>query len=218
MVIPITTPSVAPDEPRLRRSAPGTGRSRSGPTFGVTSRASHVLALGAFAATKQHAVRAFMSQIECLGAEPADGPVLSAADLRARRVSVRIDRCCVVSAQSEETAEETAGEAREETSADYFEHMWSLGDDPWEHATRFYEGRKYDLTVAALRRPRYTQAFEPGCGIGLLTERLAQRCDSVIASDRHPRAVHVAASARGASASRFASCSFRKRGRRRRSI
>ena len=74
----------------------------------------------------------------------------------------------------------------EETTADYFEHMWSLGDDPWEHATRFYEGRKYDLTVAALRRPRYTQAFEPGCGIGLLTERFAQRCDSVIASDRHP--------------------------------
>ena len=75
-----------------------------------------------------------------------------------------------------------------ETTGEYFEQMWSLGDDPWEHGTRFYETRKYDLTVAALQRPRYGLAFEPGCGIGLLTARLATRCDALIASDRHPRA------------------------------
>ena len=81
--------------------------------------------------------------------------------------------------------------ALRETTGEYFEQMWSLGDDPWEHGSRFYETRKYDLTVAALQRPRYGYAFEPGCGIGLLTARLATRCDALIASDRHPRAVRV---------------------------
>jgi SAM-dependent methyltransferase len=78
-----------------------------------------------------------------------------------------------------------------ETPREYFEHMWSLGDDPWEHGSRFYETRKYDLTVAALQRPRYARAFEPGCATGLLTERLATRCAVLIAADRHPRALRV---------------------------
>ena len=45
--------------------------------------AAHVLRLGDFATTKRHAVAAFASQINCLGDGPEDGPVLSAADVRA---------------------------------------------------------------------------------------------------------------------------------------
>jgi SAM-dependent methyltransferase len=84
-------------------------------------------------------------------------------------------------------------ERRSPTPDEYFEACWSSSDDPWDHAGRFSECRKYDLTVAALDRPRYRRAFEPGCGVGLLTERLATRCDSLVAWDRHPRAVAVAA-------------------------
>lgn len=78
------------------------------------------------------------------------------------------------------------------TSAAYFGHMWSLGDDPWEHGARWYEQRKYRLSVAALPRPRYRRVFEPGCGAGYLTELLARRADRVLAVDRAARAVRVA--------------------------
>lgn len=77
------------------------------------------------------------------------------------------------------------------TSDAYFDHMWSLGDDPWEHGVRWYERRKYRLSVAALPRPRYRRAFEAGCGAGHLTELLARRADRVVAVDRAPRAVRV---------------------------
>ena len=44
---------------------------------------------------------------------------------------------------------------------------------------RWYEARKYGLTVAALPRRRYRRAFEPGCGSGLLTALLAPRVDRI---------------------------------------
>ena len=37
--------------------------------------------------------------------------------------------------------------------------------------------------LAALPRPRFRRAFEPGCATGLLTEALARRCDQVVAWD-----------------------------------
>ena len=48
---------------------------------------------------------------------------------------------------------------RTATPDGYFEDVWSAGDDPWEHGTRWYETRKYDLTVAALPRSRYRRSF-----------------------------------------------------------
>lgn len=77
------------------------------------------------------------------------------------------------------------------TPASYFERMYADSTDPWSFTTRWYEERKRDLTVAALPRPRYRSAFEPGCAIGLLTARLAKRCDRVLAVD----AVDAAAAA-----------------------
>lgn len=79
------------------------------------------------------------------------------------------------------------------TPAAYFDDLWAGSDDPWEHTTRYYETRKYDMTVAALDRAHYRRAFEPGCGTGLLTTRLAPRADEVVAWDRHDRAVDVTA-------------------------
>lgn len=73
---------------------------------------------------------------------------------------------------------------RPATPASYFEDMYRGADDPWHLAERWYERRKYDLTVAALPRPRYRRAFEPACSVGELTRRLAGRCDALLACDR----------------------------------
>lgn len=75
------------------------------------------------------------------------------------------------------------------TSDAYFARSWAGSDDPWDHAGRWYEARKYALTVAALPRERYRRSFEPGCGAGVLTERLAARSDEHLAMERHPRGV-----------------------------
>jgi protein-L-isoaspartate O-methyltransferase len=66
---------------------------------------------------------------------------------------------------------------------EYFERIYQEAEDPWGFATRWYEQRKYALTLAALPRERYRRAFEPGCSFGVLSELLAVRCDALIASD-----------------------------------
>jgi len=65
----------------------------------------------------------------------------------------------------------------------YFDRIYAGSDDPWQLSTRWYEQRKYDITLAMLPDRRYRHAFEPGCSIGTLTARLASRCDHVTAVD-----------------------------------
>jgi predicted TPR repeat methyltransferase len=77
--------------------------------------------------------------------------------------------------------------------AAYFEQMYSASADPWDFTGRWYEQRKRAVTIAALTRPRYRRAFEPGCSIGLLTEQLATRCDLLLASDVNQQAIDRAA-------------------------
>jgi SAM-dependent methyltransferase len=62
-------------------------------------------------------------------------------------------------------------------------------DDPWGFASLWYEARKRDLLMAALPEPRYARALEAGCATGMLTERLATRCDALLAVDLVPRAI-----------------------------
>ena len=54
---------------------------------------------------------------------------------------------------------------------------------PWGFADRWYEQRKYALTVASLPRPRYRRAFEIGCSVGVLTALLGERCGELLAVD-----------------------------------
>ncbi|MFD4838783.1 SAM-dependent methyltransferase [Achromobacter sp. NPDC058515] len=68
-------------------------------------------------------------------------------------------------------------------AADHFERLYREHADPWNVAGAWYERRKRGLLLAALGRERYGHAFEPGCGAGDLTLRLAQRCDRVCAVD-----------------------------------
>ena len=83
----------------------------------------------------------------------------------------------------------TAGRSTEHVAVGSFEALYRADPDPWRFATSEYEQRRYDLTAAALLRPRYRRAFEPGCAIGELTRRLAARCDHVHALDASPTAV-----------------------------
>lgn len=76
---------------------------------------------------------------------------------------------------------------------DFDQHYRAAEDgDPWAFRTSAYEQRRYDLTVGCLDRPRYGRAFEPGCAVGELTARLAERCDELIAIDPSVTALDVA--------------------------
>jgi SAM-dependent methyltransferase len=71
----------------------------------------------------------------------------------------------------------------------YFRDRYAGSADPWGLAERWYEARKYAVTVALLPKQHYRRAFEPGCSIGVLTSLLAPRCDALLACDAVPDAV-----------------------------
>lgn len=75
---------------------------------------------------------------------------------------------------------------------DYFRAMYAASPDPWSLAERWYDHRKYTVTLAALRHRRYRAGFEPGCSIGLLSASLAARCDTLLCTDLVPAAVDSA--------------------------
>jgi SAM-dependent methyltransferase len=74
----------------------------------------------------------------------------------------------------------------------YFRDCYAASADPWGLAERWYEARKYALSLALLPAQRYGAAFEPGCSIGVLTAQLAPRCDRLLACDAIPDAVAAA--------------------------
>ena len=65
----------------------------------------------------------------------------------------------------------------------YFDALYAEHGDPWAFATSPYEAAKYAATLAALPRPRYRQALEIGCSVGVLTEQLARPCEHLLAVD-----------------------------------
>ncbi len=64
-----------------------------------------------------------------------------------------------------------------------FDELYRDAADPWSFDTSAYEARKRAITLASLTRERYRRGFEPGCSIGTLTARLADRCDALLAAD-----------------------------------
>lgn len=126
---------------------------------------------------KQGALACYRSQHEPLSDQPGDAAVLSEGVLAHFR---RPFESFVV-----EDVHAAGGSG-------YFDALYSSSVDPWGLAGRFYERRKRDLLMACLPHPRYRRAFEPGCATGLITERLATRCDEVLACDSAARAVDLA--------------------------
>lgn len=90
------------------------------------------------------------------------------------------------------TSSEGVSPSRRPMSDAYFHDMYAHSDDPWGFAERFYERRKYALTLAALSAERYGQIYEPGCSIGVLSDQLALRGDHLLCTDLSPRAVELA--------------------------
>lgn len=74
------------------------------------------------------------------------------------------------------------------TSPEYFEKMYEADIDPWNFETSQYEKDKYAATIAALPRQQYRSALEIGGSIGVLTEQLSSRCQSVLSVDVSKRA------------------------------
>jgi len=74
-------------------------------------------------------------------------------------------------------------------SKEFFEKKYRASPDPWNFSSSSYELNRYDEIVRFLENRRFHHAFEPGCSIGVLTERLARRCRHVSAMDISPMAV-----------------------------
>ena len=77
---------------------------------------------------------------------------------------------------------------------DYFDRMYADDADPWGFASRWYEQRKYALTLAALPAPTYATVLEIGCSVGIFTTALAARCASLTAVDASAAALQTARS------------------------
>lgn len=77
----------------------------------------------------------------------------------------------------------------------HFDELFATDADPWCYRTRFSERRRHALVLAMLDRPSYRRGFEPGCASGVLTQKLAGRCESLLATDASARAVTHAESA-----------------------
>lgn len=74
----------------------------------------------------------------------------------------------------------------------YFEDVYAAKDDPWNFETSEYEAEKYAETIKALLRENYKNAFEIGCSIGVLTEKLAAKCEKILAIDVSEKALEKA--------------------------
>lgn len=132
---------------------------------------------------KAEALAAHRSQVEPLSPLPGDEPVVGAdVTTRAERlIETYFLAAADTDADSDAVREIVAAESAQDATP--FDEMYDAGDDPWGFADSFYEARKRDLVLAMLRRERYDSALEIGCADGHLTERLAQRCESVTAID-----------------------------------
>jgi len=81
---------------------------------------------------------------------------------------------------------------RKTLTPDYFDQVYAANDDPWNFASSEYEAAKYAATLAALPNEKYKNAFEIGCSIGVLTEKLAARCARLLAVDVSEKALEQA--------------------------
>lgn len=82
--------------------------------------------------------------------------------------------------------------ATRKDAASYFDALYSGNSDPWQYQTRWYEKRKRDMCLAVLPQATYKNAIELGCGNGVFSELLAQRCHALLSIDGNNKAVQLA--------------------------
>lgn len=77
-------------------------------------------------------------------------------------------------------------------SKEFFEEKYRASGDPWNFSSSSYELNRYDETMRVVGDRTFNYGFEPGCSVGVLTERLAGRCRHLFAMDISPSAVAMA--------------------------
>jgi SAM-dependent methyltransferase len=66
---------------------------------------------------------------------------------------------------------------------DHFRNLYEFSPDPWDLAGSAYEAAKYEHTLDMLGDRHFAAGLEVGCSVGVLTKRLARRCDALLAVD-----------------------------------
>jgi predicted TPR repeat methyltransferase len=96
--------------------------------------------------------------------------------------------------QSAKTDARIARMRRTAGSQEAFEAVYRELDDPWASASPHYryQGLKYDRLVALLPAKRFASVLDLGCGLGLLSQKLAPRADQVLGLDIAPAAIEHA--------------------------
>jgi SAM-dependent methyltransferase len=79
----------------------------------------------------------------------------------------------------------------ERAPVEHFERLARDSFDPWEYETSAYEQAKYRRTLGVLPK-RTGRTLELGCSVGVFTEMLAPRCESLLAVDFSPTALEHA--------------------------
>lgn len=87
---------------------------------------------------------------------------------------------------------DTSGGVLHPCSPRAFESRYRADPDPWDFAGSPAEQARYDDLLDVLGPGPFSSAYEPGCSIGVLTSRLAHRCDRLRAVDVSPTAVALA--------------------------
>lgn len=143
------------------------------------------------AALKHEAIRLHHSQVAPLSADAGDEVVLNDTFLRNFDLGVEV---FIASAVSEPTAALLAEAATpgNRPGNEFFDSTDAIQTDPWSFMTHWYELRKREITLSALPREHYRNAFEIGSSIGMLTEELAGRADRLLAVDVSIEAVQRA--------------------------
>jgi 2-polyprenyl-3-methyl-5-hydroxy-6-metoxy-1,4-benzoquinol methylase len=77
-------------------------------------------------------------------------------------------------------------------TSDFFEFLFSIKRDPWNYENSPYEKEKYQTTLSALPREKYRRVLEVGCAIGVFTQMLKDRAESILAVDVSSKAVDAA--------------------------
>ena len=72
---------------------------------------------------------------------------------------------------------------QQSTPPGLFDEIFRQSADPWGYTTRFYETSKFRATIRALPKVQFKNAFEIACAIGVLTEKLAPKCDRLLSVD-----------------------------------
>ena len=65
----------------------------------------------------------------------------------------------------------------------FFDETFRKSSDPWRYTSSFYETSKFRTTIRCLPKVQFKNAFEIGCAIGVLTEKLAKKCDRLLSVD-----------------------------------